>query len=105
MVTCILVGFVGEYYAPVKKDVVALMGWYKLKSKANDWIRNDYRIMLIARCMMFHLFLWGLEYIGLWEATEGEVRTRLRDRPGLPHHSSTLALGKLLAGRGPLILL
>lgn len=49
MVTCILVGFVGEYYAPVKKDVVALMGWYKLKSKANDWIRNgSYRIMLIA---------------------------------------------------------
>lgn len=49
MVTCILVDFVGEYYAPVKKDVVALMGWYKLKSKANDWIRKgSYGIMLIA---------------------------------------------------------
>lgn len=55
------------------------MGWYKLKSKANDWIRKgSYRIMLIAWFMWYFAYSCGVLSTQDWKAAQEEVRTRLQ---------------------------
>lgn len=91
MVKYILVGFVVEYCIPVKKNEVALMGWYEQMSTTDGWIRKgSYGVMPTARLCDIHPFLCVLVHTGPGGSAQGEVRDQAPETDLVLNSSSLL---------------